>query len=126
MAGTLTYSDSNVRVIRKYVINWTSSAGGAADGDADVALSGIIERVNFVPSGVDVPTDLYTMTLVDEDGIDVLQGIGAAGLSNTTATTAIPLIGGSKIAIDDVLTLTVSGAGNAKKGLVTIYLSRKV
>lgn len=126
MAGTLAFVDSNTRVVRKYVINWTSDAAGAADGDSEIALSGVIERINFVPSIIDVPTNGYTMTLVDEDGIDVLQGLGLAGLSDVTVYTAVPLIAGNKVVVDDVLTMTVAGAGNVKKGLVTIYLSRKV
>ena len=126
MAGTIVETDSNTRVIRKYVIAWTCTAGGVVSEATNVILSGVIERVNFVPDAIDVPTDQYTLTLADADGIDVLIGVGAQGLSSTTASTTIPLIAGNKIAIDDVLTLAVAGAGNAKKGTVSIYLSRKV
>lgn len=126
MAGTIVENDSNTRAIRKYVVSWTCTAGGVVSETTNVILSGLIERVNFVPDAVDVPTDLYTLTLSDADGIDVLQGVGAQGLSSTTASTMIPLISGNKIAIDDVLTIAVAAAGNAKKGTVSIYLSRKV
>lgn len=123
MAGTIVLSDSATNIIRKYTINWTSSVGGAADGTT-VVLSGAIERVNFVPDGTDVPTNGYTVTLTDTDGIDVLQGIGALGLSDTVATTAIPMISNNKIVINDALTVTIAGAGNAKKGKISLYISK--
>lgn len=126
MAGTVTPTDSNIRVIRKYTLNWISDAAGDVTYTTDVILSGVIERVNFVPDAVDVPTDLYTVTLTDSDGIDVLQAIGSAGLSSTVASTAIPLISDRPVVVDDALNLVVDAAGNVKKGKISLYFSRKV
>lgn len=119
----LTIIDSATNVIRKVSLDWTSAVDGTVTGNTPT-LSGVIERVNFVPDGTNVPTNGYTVVLTDSDGIDVLQGIGNAGLSDITATTAIPQISGNKVVINDILSLTIAGAGNAKKGKISLYLGR--
>lgn len=124
MAGTLTSTDSNTQIIRKYTINWLSDASGDCNGNT-IALSGTIERINFVPgSAGNQPTDLYTVTVKDNENIDILLGYGAAGLSNVDATTMIPIISNHKVVINEKLAITVAGAGNAKTGTIAIYLSR--
>ena len=121
---SVTFSDSNTQTIRKYTISWTSDASGNATANT-IVLSGSIARINFVPgSGDTQPTDLYDLTLKDSDGIDILLGSGA-DLSNTIATTIIPLISSNKIVINEKLAIAVSNAGNAKTGTVTLYINRE-
>lgn len=124
MAGTITFSNSDTRAIQKYTISWTSDASGDATSNT-VVLSGSVARINFVPgSGATQPTDLYDITLKDSDGIDILLGSGA-DLSNTIATTMIPLISSNRIVINEKLAIAVSNSGNAKTGTITIYLNRE-
>ena len=120
MAGTLTFTASNVHRIKKYSISWTSDASGNATANT-AFLSGTLERINFVP-GVGV-SDLYDVTIKDSDGVDVLLG-GGADLSNVNTTTMIPLISSNKMVVNEKLAIAVSNAGNAKTGTITIYLSR--
>ena len=127
MAGTVTYTISKTRTVRKVKLAWVSSAGGAADYVSDY-LSGQILRVVFKPdSGGTQPSDLYDVTLKDDEGQDVLQGLGA-NLSNTTVKEIVPVVTNgtagnmAPVAIDDTLTLAVTNAGNAKGGQIIIWL----
>ena len=124
--GAITETTSASRSVKKKTLQWTSSAGGAVSGIPSVALSGEILRIAFIPGAGGVqPSDLYDITLLDDDGLDVLQGKGA-NLSNAAASQACPLIGDGTttvrpVAVDGQLTLTVANAGNAKQGTVAVY-----
>jgi hypothetical protein len=68
--------------IRKMIVTWTS----ATDGSVSHTITGVngeIYRVTTDPSAT-APTDNYDITLTDEDGVDVLVGLGA---NRDTATT---------------------------------------
>ena len=128
MVGTLTISYSETRTNKKVTLDWASDAAGAVNGTKTKALSGVISRVVFVPdSGGTQPTNLYDVTLEDEDGLDVLNGKGA-DLSNTTKSqTDVGVTDGtagnfSGMAVDGLLELKVTNAGNAKGGLVILYM----
>lgn len=124
--GAIVETISKTRTMRSIALDWTCSAGGAVSGIPSSALSGVIERVAFVPGAGGVePSDDYDVTLLDEDGLDVLAGKGG-NLAQATASQAVPLIGdgtttNQKVAIDGQLTLTVANAGNAKQGRVKLY-----
>lgn len=135
MAGSLSitdqvFADKINRPVRKVSLAWTSTAGGAVSGNLTDYLSGVLARVAFVPNTSSTqPTNLYDITLLDENGIDVLAGQGA-DLSNATATAVIPgvpLKDGTTTSvgpaqIDDKLELRVANAGSAKTGTVVLYL----
>jgi hypothetical protein len=124
--GSITETISKTRTMRSIAWDWTSSAGGAVSGIPSTAISGVIERVVFVPGAGGVePTDAYDVTLLDEDGFDVLVGLGG-NLAQSSATQIVPLLGdgtttADKVAIDGQLTLTVANAGEAKQGRVKLY-----
>lgn len=104
---------------QKVTISWTSDASG--DYTETVNLYGFIVKVNFNPS--DGPTDNYDVTLIDEDGIDVLGGAGADRDTSTsecipTPNTGVAVVG---FAYGEV-TFTIANAGNAKSGTTTIYV----
>ena len=127
MAGTLVASYSETRTVKKVILDWLSDASGDCTGDSQ-SLSGQIHRVVFVPdSGGTQPTDLYDVVLNDVDGMDVLAGLGA-NLSNTTSTQVVPVVTNgtagnmAPMAVDGVLSLAVSNAGNAKGGKVILYM----
>lgn len=127
------------RPVRSVTLAWTSDAsgnvtyaltGGGAAGSPGAQISGYLERVVFVPgTGGDQPTNLYSVTLKDANGIDMLAGQGAslANNANTHVKPSVPMKDGTTtstapIALDDVLTLGVSAAGNAKQGTVILYV----
>lgn len=130
MAGSVTITYSETRTVKKVTLDWLSDASGDVSGTHTKYLSGVLERVVFIPdSGGTQPTDLYDITLEDDNGMDVLAGQGA-NLSNANTTNicpGVPLKDGSTTSVkpmivDDLLELKVSNAGNAKGGQVILYL----
>ena len=122
--------------VRRQSIAWTADASGNVSEVLQIAgidnnkFQGEILNARFIPgSGDDQPDDQYDVTLTDEDGVDILLGQGT-DLSNSvrkmfapavestdgTATGLVPL------AVHSTLTLAVSGAGNAKKGTIVLYM----
>jgi hypothetical protein len=63
--------------VTKIALAWTSTAGGVVTFLLAAAVSGVLLAVEFIPDAVAAPTDLYDVTLTDEQGIDVLAGQGA-------------------------------------------------
>lgn len=130
MAGTLTttqpqrFANSG---ISRHVIGWTSDASGNVTGDTPT-IQGTLLRVVFNP-GATAPTDNYDVTLTDPAGIDVLAGQGT-DLDTATSTDVAPLMpatdGTTTTAVprvlNDVLSLSISNAGNAKTGEIILYV----
>lgn len=131
-AGTVTQTieaGRNARPVAKVALGWTASGGGAVNGNYTTRIGGTIVRVVFIPSTTAVPTNNYDVTLLDENGVDVLGGQGA-NLSDTTPTDmapAMPLTDGvtsglAPVAIDDILELRVTNAGANGAGQVILYM----
>lgn len=125
-AGTLTVAATTVSpALTRYALTWVSTAGGAVSANLFDVRPGELVQVKFVPnSGGTQPTDLYDVTLVDENSVDLLAG-GGANLSNATSTIKVPSFGATTLYryVHDGLQrldLVVANAGNAKGG--TIYL----
>lgn len=123
-AGTATVTTTPIRSAGtryvKYSIAWTSTAGGAVSGNTFAVVPGTILSVRFVPSAGTAPTDLYDVTLVDTNTVDVLFGAGAnlsATLSTVTRLSPAYFQDGSR-----VLDLVVANAGAAKLGTVEILV----
>ena len=117
MAGVVTVTESRVGSMKEIVFNWTSSAGGAADGATTFPYSGKLELLTTIPT--DGPTDNYDLTLLDSDGVDVLAGAGA---NRATATTQ-QVLGSSLGAVgNSLLSLHVTNAGDTKSGKVLVHL----
>lgn len=123
--GTVTVTEETVGSVKKILFDWLSENGGANAGKAQktttYAYNGVLERVVFVPdSGGTAPDNLYDVTVLDEDGYDVLSALGA-DLSNAAYVTKTHADGLGAVA-NDKLTLTVDNANNAKGGVVILYL----
>lgn len=104
-----------------YTVSWTSTAGGAVSGNAFPVKSGLILQVKFMPgSGGTQPTDLYDITLSDEQSVDVLNAQGS-NLSNATGLYLQfdpPLWHDG----DNDLDLVVSNAGASKTGTFYVWV----
>ncbi len=116
--------------VQKVTLAWTSDASGNVDQTTPAAYGGEILRVVFVPgTGGNQPSNNYTVTLLDAQGLDLLSGQGAS-LSNTTTTEICPTVpakDGTTTSTTtrgfyDRLELVVSGGGNAKQGSLILYL----
>lgn len=121
MAGTVTVTEKTHTSVKQITWDWLSSAAGAADQATTNAFDGVLERAEFVPDAAATqPTDQYDVTVTDADGVDVLAGLGAnlsnAGAVTKTHANGLAAVAGSK------LTLNVTNAGNAKGGVVILYL----
>lgn len=120
MTGTVVVSEERFGPIKKVSFAWTSTAGGAAGDVTTHAYSGKVERLVTVPgAGGAAPTDDYDVAVLDEDGVDILLGGGANRDTANTEQVAASSLG---IVANDKLTLAVTNAGNAKSGVVHVYL----
>lgn len=128
MAWSVNYRENGSDVV-KHVFAWVSDSGGIATVPSSIPVSGRIERVVIVPSASAAPTSLYDVTLTDSNSIDVLAGQGA-NLSATVSSSVCPgtpLKDGTTVsvtptAVDSILTLNVTNAGNTKSGTVVVYV----
>lgn len=121
MAGTVTVTEYNTGSVRKVKFAWVSDAAGAADGATTRVYGGrVIYAIQIPDGGGTQPTNLYDVTVVDGDSIDVLKGLGA-DLSNAANTykadsDGLGAVGG------EALTLHVTNAGNAKGGKTILFI----
>jgi len=128
MAGTLVIKYYETRSVRRVIFNWTSNASGTCTGQTKL-VSGIVSKISFIPaSGVNQPSDDYKVKILDDDGIDIIQGYGFTGMSNEYPDAIVPQMNGlisgsaSLFVVDGKLNFEVVEAGNAKQGIVTVYL----
>lgn len=105
--------------VKKIVWSWTSDAGGDVTIASTKVYDGKLILLETDPDGVAAPTDNYDIVLNDGDGFDVLLGTGAnRDTANTerVAEASLGAVAGS------LLTLVVANAGNAKQGVVTLFV----
>lgn len=124
MAGAVTYtiekagkSFSTNKLYIKMTGSWTTDSSGDVNGITTAfKVSGVPILIITDPDGTDIPTDNYDITLIDDDGYDVLQGKGVD--RDSSLTEQVSYLG---VVFNTNLTLVVDNAGNAKKGVITIY-----
>ena len=118
--GTVTTVEITHTSIKQVQWDWLSTAGGAAGDTTTSYYNGRVISAVFEPDGGGTqPTDLYDVVVNDADGYDVLAGQGA-NLSN--AATVYKVEANLGAAGESKLTLSVTNAGNAKGGKVTLYI----
>jgi len=108
-----------------YTIAWTSGSGTVSDHPFTVHR-GMIAQVTFIPgSGGTQPTDLYDVTLVDANGTDLLNGLGADRSNTPSGTASSPnVITELNILLKTgtTLDLVVANAGTSKTGTVYVWV----
>ena len=119
-AGTVTTTERRAASYKVVKFAWTSSAGGAADATTAGTFCGKVDMLATVPGAGGVqPTDLYDVVVTDADGVDVLAGAGANRSNATTQTVVTASLGA---VCYSTLTLAVTNAGNAKAGVLLLYV----
>ena len=121
MAGTVVTTEITHASVKKVSFDWLSSAAGAADATTTAVFNGRVIYVVFESdSGGTAPTDLWDCTVKDAGGIDVCKGLGA----NVTAAATVYKADsdGLGAVCESALTLAVTNAGNAKGGIVTLFI----
>ena len=128
MAGSISTTATDAGLgTTKYAIAWTSDASGGVSANTVAVKTGRLHQVKFIPAGGgNAPTDLYDVTLLDADGVDLLFG---AGTDRFTATSnfAAPRIGsgvntGLVFIEGGNVTPTITNAGNVKQGTLVLYI----
>lgn len=85
---------------------------------------GTLERI-VVDPGATAPTNLYDVTITDEDLVDVLGGAGANLLTATTEEKALPIGTYFLRSLANTLVLKIANNSvNAGGGLIKLYVRR--
>lgn len=120
-AQVVTLTETRHTSVKRIMWDWLSTDAGAVVSATTYAYDGLLERVVFDPDAAGTqPTNAYDVTITDPDGNDVLAGLGA-DLSNA-ATVVKTHANGLTAVSGQVLTLNVTNAGDAKGGIVIVYL----
>ena len=111
--------------MRLFQVAWTSGTGGDVNlftCPTDMDITGWIHEIETDPDGTTAPTDNYDITLVNANGRDVA---GGALANRDTAVTEVvkPVVNSiqQKAINDGILTITITAAGDTKKGELLIY-----
>jgi hypothetical protein len=130
MAGSAVITHrTRYRAIKWVQWDWTSDASGDVDGAISAPINGEIMAIDTVPGAGGVqPTDNYGITLLDENGVDVAEGL-LADRDNATSQRVLPVIEqtvgsnpyGFRAIVDGPLELVVVAAGAANEGRVRLY-----
>lgn len=100
--------------------DWLCTDLGAVSSTTARGYTGFIVRAVFFPDAAATqPTDQYDVEIVDAYG-NVLNGLGA-NLSNA-ATVQKTQADGLLPVCESTLTLSITNAGNAKGGIVTLFI----
>jgi hypothetical protein len=120
-AQAVTLTETRSGPLKKVVWDWLCTDAGAVSSQTSYPYSGEIIEAAFVPDGGGTqPTTGYDATILDADGLDVLNGLGAdlgnAATVYKVQTDKLGAVASSK------LTLTIANAGNAKGGVVHLFI----
>lgn len=122
MAGSITTTTSDLGSgITKYSIAWLSDASGVVSVSTVAVRRGRLAQIKYIPdAGGTQPTDLYDLTCLDANNVDVLAGDGA-NLSNANSKITVPT---APILLEaGNLVPTNANAGNAKGGTLILYVA---
>ena len=130
-SGTLTHEvDVTQYNTRVDTLDWLSDASGNVVATL-TGVRGTIKRIVINPDdGATSPTASYDMTLTDQDGVDLLGGLGAN--VSASATTDFPSVTTDSASSTTVprptvgdLDLAITNAGAANGGIVRVFLRRE-
>ena len=101
--------------------NWECDSAGAASDVSEYFYDGVLLGLTTKPgSGSDAPTTLYDLVITDDDGLDLLNGLGAD--RSATAQERKAHADGLGVAIHTKLHLAVTNAGDITKGQARVDL----
>jgi len=105
---------------------WTSNGSGVVTVVTEIFPSHKLVRVQTVPGeNGDLTTDLptsYDMTITDEFSEDIAAG----NLAGRSASASESYYASANVAIAGALQINATGAGASKKGLVVLYLEKRI
>jgi hypothetical protein len=122
MASSVTVTETNHSglSVKRIKFAWTAHTDGVVTGVATTgAYTGKVERFITDPDGVTAPTAAYDITIVDDDGYDVLAGAGADRSATATEQVLAASLG---VVCSSKLTFAASAAGSGGKGVAWLYI----
>lgn len=128
--GTVVQTNVVQGPVVKTTLTWASGTNNYASGDSSYYVRGTVQRVEIVPNLASFPSNAYDVTLSDENGVDILAGLGADASSNTVSCFCPGLVctdGGATTSmvpfvVNDIFSLLVTNCGNSRGGSVVLYL----
>lgn len=106
--------------IKKIKWDWVCTDGGIVSSQTTGTYTGELIRLITDPdAAAAAPDDNYNITILDEDGYDVLIG---GGLLRDTANTEQVLASSLGCCYNTKLTLTIAAAGDANGGVAILYI----
>ncbi len=124
-AGSVVITEKKHPSVQLITFAWTSDASGnvTSPGNTIGRYTGQILQFGTVP-GASVTT--YTITLLDSNGFDLLGGKATSRSTTLPELLILPLMANNfglfGAVSDDVLTIGVTGAGNAKTGTAYLWI----
>jgi len=123
MAGSsMTFVYHDLGNVKKIVADWTSDDSAGTASATTKILSGVA-RMLITDPGATAPTADYDLVINNDEGIDVLGGVGVDRHTSTTEV-AYP-VGGTYFqpVFCGKLTFSISAAGNSKTGQAIFFYS---
>jgi hypothetical protein len=121
-AQVVTITEKTAFSVKEIIWDWLSTDAGVVVGS--VTTYPYTGRCIYCSLESDAattdPTDQWDCTVKDADGVDVLKGLGADVTKAATVYKADS--DGLGAVVESKLTLAVSGAGNAKGGIVRLFI----
>lgn len=127
--------------LRAYRIEWTADENGSVEEQIDVlgieegCFVGEVLNIHVIPApGDGQPSDNYSATLSDENGVDILAGSGESLPASRPVVFAPSVLavakmdtsgagaGISPLCVFSRLSLSIRGAGRRKQGAIVVYL----
>ncbi len=124
MAGSTTLAHYTIGHVRRIVVDWTADAADGTVPDTTLPVfDGRLAELTTNP-GATAPTALYDVTVIDAEGVDRLQGVGANRAAAATESVPVVYAGSTvhpPVSKTDTLTLKIAGnAVNSAEGRVIL------
>lgn len=118
---TVTVTEDRRVGLSRIKFAWVGDSNGDASGATTYTYNGQIWQCVTIPGASSLaPDDNYDITLKDDDGVDLLNGLGA---DRDTANTEVKFKSDGLLSIQSSkMTLAVSNSGDANAGTVIIHL----
>jgi len=125
--------DSRFRNMTKVTITWTSAANGTVATSPLEQIDGdLIKAVTIPAAGGSAPTDNYDIDITDAAGVNILTNCKVGLHDRDTANTeeqyffvlnndSTALSMAKSPVVCDILTVTVTNAGDTKSGTIILY-----
>ncbi len=132
MAGSsMTFTYDNLGTLRKVIVDWTSDDTTGAVSGTSKKITGTLIKAITDPSAT-APTANYDIAITNGESVNVLGGCESDLANRHTANTeevyfmvvdgaGTPLAQPIQPVVSDVLTFSVTNAGNSKLGQIILF-----